>query len=169
MHSSRLEQLYDAHADALYAFLLQLTRCEADAADLVQEVFAKLWRRPDWMARWRNPRAALLRMGHNAFIDSLRRRTVRRRAVETYATDWQCFVGEDDPDPDESESVIRALAELPAEQRAVVHLKVWESMTFRQIARALRISPNTAASRWRYATDKLRVSLRHPLREPHES
>jgi len=112
VHSSRLEQLYDAHADALYAFFLQLTRCEVDAADLVQEVFAKLWRRPDWMARWRNPRAALLRMGHN--IDSLR-------------------------------------------------------MTFQQIARALRISPNTAASRWRYATDKLRVSLRHPLREPHES
>jgi len=165
VHSSRIEQLYDAHADALFAFLMQLTRCEADAADLVQEVFAKLWRRPHWMTQWRNPRAALLRMGHNAFIDALRRRTVRERAVENLAADWECYVA-DQVDPEWTECVVRALADLPSDQRAVVHLKVWESMTFREIAHALRISPNTAASRWRYAADKLRLSLRHPLREP---
>ena len=49
-----------------------------------------------------------------------------------------------------------ALGELPADQRAVVHLKLWEGLTFDQIAEALELSPNTAASRYRYGLDKLR-------------
>jgi len=56
------------------------------------------------------------------------------------------------------------LGELPAEQRAVVHLKLWEEFTFETIATALDISPNTAASRYRYGLDKLRDRLR-PLYE----
>ena len=57
-----------------------------------------------------------------------------------------------------------ALAELPPEQRAVAHLKLWTGLTFEQIAAALEIPPNTAASRYRYALDKLRARLR-PLYE----
>jgi RNA polymerase sigma factor (sigma-70 family) len=57
-----------------------------------------------------------------------------------------------------------ALAELPADQRAVVHLKLWEGLTFEQIAAALNTPPNTAASRYRYGLDKLRERLR-PLYE----
>ena len=57
-----------------------------------------------------------------------------------------------------------ALAGLPEEQRAVVHLKLWEGLTFEEIAAALDISPNTAASRYRYGLDKLRDRLR-PLYE----
>jgi RNA polymerase sigma-70 factor (ECF subfamily) len=57
-----------------------------------------------------------------------------------------------------------ALSELPEEQRAVLHLKLWEGLTFEEIAAALDISPNTAASRYRYGLDKLRDRLR-PLHE----
>ena len=54
----------------------------------------------------------------------------------------------------------RALGQLPDEQRAVVHLKLWEVLTFEAVAEALDISPNTAASRYRYGIDKLREVLR---------
>jgi RNA polymerase sigma-70 factor, ECF subfamily len=57
-----------------------------------------------------------------------------------------------------------ALGELPPDQRAVVHLKLWEGLTFEQIASALDIPLNTAASRYRYGLDKLRGRLR-PLYE----
>ena len=53
-----------------------------------------------------------------------------------------------------------ALGELPAEQRAVVHLKLWEGLTFEQIAELLDLPLNTAASRYRYGLDKLRQRLR---------
>ena len=42
----------------------------------------------------------------------------------------------------------------------MLHLKLWENLTFAQIAEALEISPHTAASRYRYALDKLRDVLR---------
>ena len=56
------------------------------------------------------------------------------------------------------------MGELPPEQREVVHLKLWEGLTFEEIAAALEIPPNTAASRYRYGLDKLRELLR-PLYE----
>ena len=60
---------------------------------------------------------------------------------------------------DERQAIEAALRALPAEQREVVHLKVYEAMTFQQIADLLGLSLNTAASRYRYATEKLRQSL----------
>ena len=45
-----------------------------------------------------------------------------------------------------------------------MHLKLWEGLTFEQIADALDIPQNTAASRYRYGLDKLRERLR-PLYE----
>jgi RNA polymerase sigma-70 factor (ECF subfamily) len=43
-------------------------------------------------------------------------------------------------------------------------LNLWEGLTFEEIAAALDLSPNTAASRYRYGLDKLRDRLR-PLYE----
>ena len=48
---------------------------------------------------------------------------------------------------------------LPAEQREVVHLKVFEGMTFQEIADLCGESINTVASRYRYAIEKLRDQL----------
>jgi RNA polymerase sigma-70 factor, ECF subfamily len=57
------------------------------------------------------------------------------------------------------------LDSLPVDQRAVVHLKLWEELTFEAIAELLDIPSNTAASRYRYGLDKLRQRLRPLYRE----
>ncbi|MDB6032721.1 MAG: polymerase, sigma-24 subunit, subfamily, partial [Verrucomicrobiales bacterium] len=44
---THLEALYDEHAPALFGFLLNLTRNEADTRDLMQELFCKLASRPE--------------------------------------------------------------------------------------------------------------------------
>ena len=41
-----IARLYDEHAQPLFAFLLNLTRDEADTRDLLQELFVKLARNP---------------------------------------------------------------------------------------------------------------------------
>ena len=46
---------------------------------------------------------------------------------------------------------------MPEEQRSVVHLHVWEDMTFREIGELLGLPTQTIASRYRYALDKLRA------------
>lgn len=160
--SADLERLYDAHAGALFGFLLNLTRDEADTRDALQEVFIKLASRPGLLEGVREERAFLLRLAHNLAVDHLRRRATRQRAADQLAEDSPTpFAPAADPD----EQVFRdALADsldaLPPEQRAVAHLKLWEGLTFEAIAELLAIPLNTAASRYRYGLDKLRERLR---------
>src|SRR2546427_13121449 len=161
-----LERLYDSHAQALFAFLLNFIRNEGDTRDLLQELFVKLAQRPQLLDKVRDERAFLLRLAHNLAIDLMRRRGTRQRNYEQLA-EGMVAVFAPTAEPDERafrEALSAALAELPAEQRAIVHLKLWEGLTFEQIADLLGISPNTAASRYRYGLDKLRDRLR-PLYE----
>lgn len=77
MRGTDLRRLYDEHAQPLYAFLLNLTRDEADTRDLLQDVFVKLARKPELLAGVRDERAFLIRLAHNAAIDAMRRRGTR--------------------------------------------------------------------------------------------
>jgi RNA polymerase sigma-70 factor (ECF subfamily) len=164
--SPELGKIYDAHAPALFAFLRNLTRSEADAHDLLQDVFVKLARRPSQLDGVRELRPWLIRMAHRQAMDAVRRRGAHERAIEGAARDFELFAPADDPDGEAFRaSVARAMADLPAEQRSVVHLKIWEDLTFAQIGEALGIPANTAASRYRYALDKLEALLRL-LHEP---
>jgi RNA polymerase sigma-70 factor (ECF subfamily) len=160
--AANLERLYDEHAQALFAFALNLLRNEADARDVLQELFIKLARNPRLLQGVKDPRGFLLRLAHNLAIDLMRRRAARDRNYgQLAAENANLFAATEDPDQTAfAGSLAAALGELPPDQRAVVHLKLWEKLTFEQIAATLDISPNTAASRYRYAIDKLRDRLR---------
>jgi RNA polymerase sigma-70 factor (ECF subfamily) len=161
-----LERLYDEHAQSLFAFLLNLTRDEEDTRDLLQDVFVKLARDPALIKGVRTERAFLIRLAHNAAIDLVRRRSSRQHRHEQLAAEpIAVFAPASAPDEEAFRNALaEALGELPPEQRAVVHLKLWEELTFEQIAGLLDIPLNTAASRYRYGLDKLRERLR-PLYE----
>jgi RNA polymerase sigma-70 factor (ECF subfamily) len=161
-----IERLYDEHAQPLYAFLLNFTRDENDTRDLLQELFVKLAREPTLLAGVRDERAFLIRLAHNAAIDLMRRRGTRDKTRENFAAETLSpFAAADSPDEQTfRDELAGALAELPPEQHAVVHLKLWEALTFEEIAAVLDIPPNTAASRYRYGLDKMRGRLR-PLYE----
>ena len=164
--ATEIERLYDAHAQSLFAFLLNFTRDEADTHDLLQEIFVKLAREPKLLDGVREERAFLIRLAHNVAIDLIRRRGTRERTKENFAAEIiSIFAPANDPDEEVfREELAIALGELPEEQRAVMHLKLWEGLTFEEISDALEIPPNTAASRYRYGLDKLRGRLR-PLYE----
>lgn len=162
-NATELARLYDDHAQALFAFLLNLTRDEADTRDIIQELFIKLARNPDLLRSVREERPFLIRLTHNLAIDLMRRRGTRTRNQEQLEAELRgVFAPSADPDTASFRAELEsALAELPDDQRAVVHLKLWEGLTFEAIAEALDIPANTAASRYRYGLDKLRARLRH--------
>lgn len=94
-----LERLYDEHASALFAFLLNLTRDEADTRDCLQEVFVKLVRKPSLLDGVHRERAYLLRLAHNQAIDLIRRRDARDRHHSALANESvELFATADDPD-----------------------------------------------------------------------
>jgi len=156
---TELERLYDAESAALYSHVLSLTRSEAETKDVLQEIFCRLARDPGLIRGMRNPRAFLIKMAVRLVIDHHRRQTVRTRHRE----DEPAGLFQKAGDPDEAQfrqALAEAMDGLPAEQRAVLHLKLWQEFTFEEIAETLDIPPNTAASRYRYGLDKLRDALR---------
>lgn len=160
--NTSLARLYDEHAAALFAFLLNFTRDEEDTRDVLQDIFIKLARQPELLSSARDERAFLIRLAHNAAVDLMRRRGTRERQQEQFgAEQLAVFAPADDPDVAAFRAELaEALGELPPDQRAVVHLKLWAGLTFEEIADTLEIPLNTAASRYRYGLDKLRARLR---------
>lgn len=161
-----LEQLCHRHSAALFSFLLNVTRNQADTLDLLQELFISLAKRPEQLKTVRNEREYLFRKAHNLGVDLIRRRETRNRVHEAAGQEpIELFAPVQDPDEAEyRRELTAALGDLPPDQRAVVHLKLWEGLTFEAVAETLEIPLNTAASRYRYGLEKLRDRLR-PLYE----
>jgi len=156
-----LETLYQDHAAALFRFLIRLTGDETEVKDILQEIFIRLAKSPDLLKEVESPRAYLFRMGHRLAIDRMRREQTRRHYNEQARP--ECEFSPPAANHDEAwrrKLLGDSLEALPPEQKAVVLLKIWEGLTFVQIAEVLGIPADTAASRYRYALDKLRGALR---------
>jgi RNA polymerase sigma-70 factor (ECF subfamily) len=147
-----LEEAYDRFAVRLYRHALVLTRCSADAEDAVQTAFVKLASRLRAKAVIEDLEPYL----HTVVRGEALRIVGRRRRPQPEA---RIVAPVNGAGLEEAEAVDAALAALPAEQREVVVLHVYEGMTFRRIGEVLNISPDTAASRYRYAKEKLKELL----------
>ncbi|HEY1375243.1 MAG TPA: sigma-70 family RNA polymerase sigma factor [Gemmataceae bacterium] len=150
---------FDAHAAALVLFARQWAPATADAEDVVHDAFVRFW-----PARHRadDPTAYLYACVRRAALDWLRgrrRRAAREeRAARAESADDSLFLSA--PERAERRAAVEAaLARLPDDQRAVLVLKIWGGLTFAQVAAALDIPANTAASRYRYALARLRELL----------
>jgi RNA polymerase sigma-70 factor (ECF subfamily) len=160
MNHAELERLYDAHASGLFHYLVTFTKTETDARDLLQELFIKLARGS--VKEMQSEKAFLFRLAHNLAIDWLRRCKVRRDSEERLLKEIGCET-QAVPDPDAlvlAQGFAEAMKTLPDEQRTIVQLKLWDGLTFDEIAVVQGIPLNTAASRYRYGLDKLRTLLR---------
>lgn len=132
----------------------QWTRSEADADDVLQEAFIRFWKHQRHLPG--NPNALVVTSIRRAALDLYRktdRRFLREKAVAADTETLTWFEPEADP---RLQNLTESLSQLPTEQREVVVLKIWGDLTFDEIGEQLVISPNTAASRWRYAMDTLR-------------
>ena len=85
-------------------------------------------------------------------LDFIRRNSRRARREAEAVSESEQVVEPQFEFADEAEFVLAAaLDRLPHDQREVLVMKIWNELTFAEIATALNISQNTAASRYRYA------------------
>ena len=147
-----LEEIYDLVGPRLVRYAYTLTRHHDDAEDAFQAAMVRLARYPQALERADNPWAYFLRIVRN---EAIRLTQKRPGTCGLPVTE----VGTIDPVPlDEYEikrSIRLAVEKLPPNQSEVVVLKIWEGMTFVEIAEVLGESPNTVASRYRYGLEKL--------------
>ena len=152
---------FETHGPKLLLCARQWTRSLADAEDVVQEAFVRYWRHQRDLPG--DPQALLVTSIRRAAVDHARRES-RRTLREEKSSDGLgepggMFAEVPGEDAERRQAIETVLQRLPAEQREVLVLKIWNELTFDQIAQTLDIPPNTAASRYRYALTALRREL----------
>ena len=142
----------------VYKLAYSITGSHADAEDVLQSAMVRVSLHPQALAQAKFPWAYFLRIVRNEALTVARRR--KPMQVLSSLTEPQTLP-ESDLDAGELRQQVRlAIRRLPPSQAEVVVLRIWEEMTFLEIAEVLNQSPNTVASRYRYALEKLTRSLR---------
>ena len=147
------EALYQAKASELVLYGRALGLSHGEAEDVLQETFMALVQRTEPPA---NPEHYAVRSFRNRALN-YRRSLWRRLAREWESQRWF------ERSPSETAAAreaMRALADLPQDQREAIVLKIWHEYTFEEIGELLAVSPNTAAGRYRYGLQKLRRRLK---------
>jgi RNA polymerase sigma-70 factor (ECF subfamily) len=158
--SHALDRLFDLTGARLVRYACTITRHRDDAEDAFQAALVRVARRPENLARSDNPWAYFLRIVRNESLRILQHRRPLPLPDVVLTSEGGQFAELEAADV--QRSIQTALAKLPPSQAEVVVLKVWEEMTFAEIAEVLEESPNTVASRYRYALQKL-SGLLEPL------
>ncbi len=164
------QQWIAEHGPRLVLFARQQSRSSEDAEDIVQDALVKLVEKLDagefvgGQEAWLPYLFTTIR---RLSIDLGRRDDRRRRREDVVGGEAEIDQREafhpwfeSESSDDETRQLLEAgLKELPTKFAEVVVMKVWGERTFAEIGEALEISPNTAASRYRYGLEALKKKL----------
>lgn len=155
---SAMGGLYDLTSHRLVRYATTLTRHQHDAEDAVQSALVKVAVRAERLANIEQPWPYLLRVVRNEALQIVRRQ--KRVTLRENLSDLRTPKRVDAAEQEETHRAVWiALRNIPPVQAEVIALKIWESMTFAEIASVLNVSQNTAASRYRYGIQKLNHAL----------
>lgn len=161
------EKLVKRYEPRIYNHGLRLTGNPTDAMDLMQEVFLGVYRN---LHRFRGDAkfsSWIFRIAHNKAVDMNRRKklmTVQSKPDDDGFDILDTLPGEAKTEPEHrlneqelNSQVLSMLAILPMEQRLIVECKIFQSLTFEEIAELQDMSVNTAKTRFYTALKKLKV------------
>jgi RNA polymerase sigma-70 factor (ECF subfamily) len=162
--SSAAEHLYSRFAPRVFGLGMVILGNAAQAEDLVQDTFVKVWRKADTFDSRRGSLDTwVLLIARSLAID-----TIRRRVLETRILAGHRDVSEESsaPGPEEhaetrdmTERARKAMASLSPGQRAALELAYFGGKTSTEVAELEGIPIGTAKTRIRTALVKLREAL----------
>jgi RNA polymerase sigma-70 factor (ECF subfamily) len=164
--ANSLARLYDECAATLLGLALRMMKNQADAEEIILDVFEQVWRTahsfdPARGSVWR----WLTLLVRSRAVDRLRTAAFKRdRDRLSITEDWDLVSHEPPPDRativNEERTLIKsALQRLPGEQRQAVELAFFSGLTHVEIASELGVPLGTIKTRIRAAMEKLRISL----------
>lgn len=152
----RVEQAIERHIVDLRRYARSLSTDRDDADELVQECLVRALSRPQFWDNIRDPRAYLLTILHNVYVDgrSIRKRYGGHVAIE----DVMGRLSRPAPQPAylELRDVARAMTALPPEQRRAVRLVGLGGMSYQEAADEMGVPLGTVMSRLSRARESLR-------------
>ena len=158
-----LAEVYRRHGRAVYGLARRVLQDAAEAEDVTQEVFLRLWRQPDSFDPERGSlRSFLLAQAHGRAVDSVRSTSSRRAreardAARTANADYD--IQHEVWDLALADQVAQAMEELSEDERRAIELAYFDGRTYREVARVLEQPEGTVKSRIRAGMRRLRVAL----------
>jgi RNA polymerase sigma-70 factor, ECF subfamily len=162
---AEFRRLYDAHRGAVHAYFTGRTGDRELAADLMQDVFTRVWRHLDRLDGIpdERQRAWIFTVARNLSIDSLRQRRTRSATQDSLARE-RTFPS--DPassgviDGERAAVVAAAVRRLPEAQRVALAMAAAGGMTSADIGAVLGIPAGTVRYRLSLARQRLADELR---------
>jgi RNA polymerase sigma-70 factor (ECF subfamily) len=159
---SAFEQVFKSHFKSLHAYAYTILKEEAQAEEIVQQVFFKLWDRADSLSITGSVTAYLYRAVHNESLNYIKHQKVRsehRLHVAYSMKDQADHANKKILNSELEKKLHEAMGELPEQCRTIFQLSRFEEMKYREIADQLDISVKTVENQMGKALRLLRTKL----------
>jgi RNA polymerase sigma-70 factor (ECF subfamily) len=140
------QQLFKKYAPKIYHFSLSYLKNDADAEELVQDVFLKIWEKREMLDASQNIKSYIFKIAVNNIYDFIRRKNIEN-AFNEFAKDnyimqsvntWETVIF------DEMQGVINKIAlKMPEQRRKIFQLSKIEGLSNNEIAERLNLSKRT--------------------------
>ncbi len=161
--------LYRRYSSILFGYLLRILHSNAEAEDVLQEVFVHVWQHATDFDETRGRVFSwLIRIAHSRAIDRLRALRARDRTATRATLESSGVVSDEEDDAirlEQGELVRRALDEISAEQRDALMLAYFEGLSQTEIAARIQKPLGTVKTRTRDGLKKLRELLRRKMKK----
>lgn len=159
-----LAELYCRHSRAVYGLARRVTGQAAEAQEVCQEVFLRLWSQPERFDPGRGSlRTYLLTQTHGLAVDTVRSRAARRRREERAHRDAPLSIDGDFErqvwDLALADRIDRAMTALPSDEKEAIELAYFGGHTYREVATLLSEPEGTIKSRIRAGLRRMRSAL----------
>jgi RNA polymerase sigma-70 factor (ECF subfamily) len=158
-----LAEIYRRHGGAVFGLARRVINNQTEAEDVTQEIFLRLWNQPERFDPARGTlRSFLLTQAHSRAVDVIRSlNSSRRREIndaartasagyDVHREAWDVLL---------SKGVLKALQELPVEERRAIELAYFEGHTYVQVAQILNEPEGTVKGRIRNGMRRMRGEL----------
>lgn len=163
-----LEEVYKRYGTVLRSIIMQILHNEAEADDVLQEVFLQVWNRaPSYCSEKGTLVAWLCTIARRRAIDRLRQQNAYLRATDRYEVSCQSSNGFNESHPVECEAfrddlrslLHQHLAGLPPHQQRVIRLAFFEEKSQREISALIEVPLGTVKTRIELGIKKLSHAL----------
>lgn len=164
MSSDKFHQLILPMKEKLFRLALSIVRDEAEAEDVLQDVFLKLWKKKDEWRDVENLEAYCFRATKNMSIDKLESAAIRKTDHIDPEKESLAFVDTRTPYRDlanreQANFLYKCIDELSENQKQVFQLREIEGMSYREISEMLHISEDLVKINLHRARKKLKEQL----------